>query len=308
VRKQAGCIDTNDNAADFVATQASPRNSHSAQNNCPNLIDNTEFFVRQHYSDFLNRVPDAEGLAFWINEINSCGTDAQCIELKRINVSAAFFLAIEFQETGYLVERVYKASYGDADGLSQLNTPGVPHAIKVPVVRFSEFLTDSAIVGKNLIVGQPGWPQLLDANKVAYSQQFVSRARFTTKYPTAKTPAQFVGELYANTGTTPAASELASVIAEFGGAADTSDTAARARALLRVSESAVFKQQETNRAFVLMQYFGYLRRNPNDLPDTDHTGYDYWLTKLTQFNGNFVAAEMVKAFLSATEYRQRFGA
>jgi len=116
-----------------------------------------------------------------------------------------------------------------------------------------------------------------------------------------------VGELYANTGTTPAASELASVIAEFGGAADTSDTAARARALLRVSESAVFKQQETNRAFVLMQYFGYLRRNPNDPPDTDHTGYDHWLTKLTQFNGNFVAAEMVKAFLSATEYRQRFG-
>jgi hypothetical protein len=56
-----------------------------------------------------------------------------------------------------------------------------------------------------------------------------------------------------------------------------------------------------------MQYFGYLRRNPNDAPDSDYGGYSFWLTKLNQFNGDFVAAEMVKAFLSASEYRQRFG-
>ena len=108
-------------------------------------------------------------------------------------------------------------------------------------------------------------------------------------------------------GVTPSANELASVIAEFSGAADTSDTAARARALRRVAENAVFTQQEKNRAFVLMQYFGYLRRSPNDSPDTDHTGFDFWLAKLNQFNGNFVSAEMVKAFLVSTEYRQRFG-
>jgi len=48
-------------------------------------------------------------------------------------------------------------------------------------------------------------------------------------------------------------------------------------------------------------------RNPNDAPDTDYTGYDFWLTKLNQFNGNYINAEMVKAFLSSIEYRQRFG-
>ena len=64
---------------------------------------------------------------------------------------------------------------------------------------------------------------------------------------------------------------------------------------------------EFNRAFVLMQYFGYLRRNPNDAPDSDYTGYDFWLTKLNQFNGNFQNAEMVKAFITSGEYRQRFG-
>ncbi len=73
----------------------------------PNPIDDPQFFVRQHYLDFLGREPDPPGLAFWTNEITSCGADAQCVEVKRINVSAAFFLSIEFQETGYLAYRIY---------------------------------------------------------------------------------------------------------------------------------------------------------------------------------------------------------
>ena len=94
---------------------------------------------------------------------------------------------------------------------------------------------------------------------------------------------------------------------EFGGATNTADIAARARALRRVAENSTLNIQEFNRAFVLMQYFGYLRRDPNSGPDTDYTGYDFWLTKLNQFNGNFVAAEMVKAFITSSEYRNRFG-
>ena len=65
-------------------------------------------------------------------------------------------------------------------------------------------------------------------------------------------------------------------------------------------------QQEFNRAFVLMQYFGYLRRNPNDAPDTNFDGYNFWLNKLNQFNGDFVQAEMVRAFIDSSEYRRRF--
>jgi len=85
------------------------------------------------------------------------------------------------------------------------------------------------------------------------------------------------------------------------------ESPARARALRQVAENSTFAGQESNRAFVLMEYFGYLRRNPNDLPDTDYGGYDFWLTKLNQFNGNFQKAEMVKAFISSIEYRKRFG-
>ena len=74
-----------------------------------------------------------------------------------------------------------------------------------------------------------------------------------------------------------------------------------------IAENGTFSQLEKNHAFVLMQYFGYLRRDPDTNPDTDYTGYDFWLGKLNQFNGNFVNAEMVKAFIVSGEYRHRFG-
>jgi len=81
-----------------------------------------------------------------------------------------------------------------------------------------------------------------------------------------------------------------------------------------LAENATLTTNEFNRAFVLMQFFGYLRRNPNDPQDTDYTGYDFWLTKLNNFTqpGDDVLvrvqnADMVKAFIVSGEYRGRFG-
>jgi len=113
--------------------------------------------------------------------------------------------------------------------------------------------------------------------------------------------------LFTNAGFTPSTADRNAAIAEFGAAKDISDIAARARVLRDVADNPTFIQQEFNRAFVLMDYFGYLRRNPNDYPDSDHSGYDFWLTKLNQFNGDYQKAEMVKAFIASAEYRNRFG-
>jgi hypothetical protein len=74
-----------------------------------------------------------------------------------------------------------------------------------------------------------------------------------------------------------------------------------------VAEDSDLNNLERNRAFVLMQYFGYLRRNVNDPQDSDYSGFKFWLDKLNQFNGNFVEAEMVKAFIVSSEYQRRFG-
>jgi len=264
--------------------------------NGPNPIDTPDFFVRQHYLDFLNREPDPPGFGFWTNEINLCGTNQQCIDVKRINVSAAFFLSIEFQETGYLVYRTYKAAYG--------NLPGAPVPLKL-----NEFLPDTQQIDLGVIVGSGNWAAQLESNKVAFFLDFVSRSRFSTAYATTMTPAQFVDALFTNAGVIPSATDRTAAINEFSGAGNTADQAARARALRRVAEDTTFKQQEFNRAFVLMQYFGYLRRNPNDPPEPglNFAGYNFWLNKLNQFNGNFADAEMVKAFLVSGEYRGRFG-
>ncbi|MFL6257214.1 MAG: hypothetical protein ACJ74T_19575 [Pyrinomonadaceae bacterium] len=93
----------------------------------------------------------------------------------------------------------------------------------------------------------------------------------------------------------------------FGGAANTAEDTKRASVLRKVSENAEFDRRERNRAFVLMQFFGYLQREPNATPDVDHTGWKFWLDKLKQFGGDYIAAEMVKAFIQSDEYVKSFG-
>ena len=264
-----------------------------------NPVDDAQNYVCQHYHDFLNRQPDAPGLAFWTNQITECGTDQACIETRRINVSASFFLSIEFQDTGYLVERVYKAAYGDAIGSSTFPSA---HQLPVPAVRLNEFLFDTQEIGQGVIVGQGSWQQQIENNKQAFTAAFVQRGRFTTAFPTSMTAAQFVDTLDANAGNPLSAPERNQLVADLSTNAKT-----RAQVLRAIAEDPDLNTAEFNRAFVLMQYLGYLRRNPNDPQDTDYSGFDFWLTKLNQFNGNFVNAEMVKAFITSGEYRHRFG-
>jgi uncharacterized delta-60 repeat protein len=269
-----------------------------------NPIDDPSFFVRQHYHDFLNREADTSGLNFWTSGITNCGSDSNCTAVKRVDTSAAFFLSIEFQDTGYLVERIYKTAFGDADANS--NFPS-QHTLKVPVVRLREFLRDTQEIGSTptqVIVGVGNWQQQLEENKNAFVLEFVSRQTFRNAGLPSLAPAQYVDKLNQNAGSVLTQSERDQMVSQL----TTSDTSgARASVLRQVAENPVLNAQEKNRAFVLMQFFGYLRRNPDDAQDTDYTGYDFWLQKLNQFNGNFVQAEMVKAFITSFEYRQRFG-
>lgn len=259
-----------------------------------NPIDGSPFFVTKHYEDFFGRQPDAAGLQFWTNGINGCDPFASCRPAKRIDTSAAFFLSIEFQETGYLVYRLYKAAYGDL--------------LPAPFpVRRAEFIPDTRTIGNGVVVGQTGWEQLLETNTQNFILGFVQRSRFTTAHPTTTTTDQFVDTLFTRAEVAPSSGERAAAIGEFGGVGTISDPAARARALRRVAENSLLKAQEFNKAFVLMQYFGYLQRNPDDAPDNNLNGFNFWLGKLNQFNGDFRQAEMVKAFITSSEYRSRFG-
>ena len=243
----------------------------------PNPIDTPYNFVNQHYKDFLSRDPDTSGQNFWTSEITQCGTDPQCVEVKRNNVSAAFFLSIEFQETGYFVYRLEKASFDSRP-------------------RFRQFMADTSQAAGGVVVNTPGWEASLDANKNAFAQLWTLRADFKALYD-SKTNAEYVDALYANAGVQLSAVERDALVNGLNALTET-----RATVLRKVADSAALRRKEYNRAFVLMQYFGYLRRDPDD------EGYNFWLKKLDDFSGDWQAAEMVKAFVTSIEYRRRFGA
>ena len=241
-----------------------------------NAIDGPEYFVRQNYLDFLGREPDESGFNFWSDQILGCGNDAGCAERKRVNVSAAYFLSIEFQQTGGLVDGLYRASYGVRPG-------------------FAEFMPDTRAVARDVVVGRAGWAQQLEANKQAFIDGWVQRPAFQSAYG-GLTNEGYVDTLISHTGVSFSQAERDTLVSGLNGG-----TSTRANALRQIAENNQFVNAKRNETFVMMEYFGYLRRDP------DESGYQFWLAKLNQFNGNFEQAEMVRAFIVSGEYRARFG-
>lgn len=242
--------------------QALPLTSPS----CPNPIDCAEFFVRQQYRDFLNREPDAGGLAYWTNEITRCGSDARCIHDRRIGVSGAFFVEPEFQETGYFVDRLYQASFGHPP-------------------TFAQFNADRALltVGPNL-----------ETTKQALTANWVERTAFKDAYSVTLSPEEFVNKLFDSANLRAYTTERQQL------ATDMRNGKSRAQVLRDVIEIPEFKTRQYNPAFVLMQYFGYLRRN------VDQGGYDFWLDVLNNRDPNNYPG-MICSFITSREYQERFG-
>lgn len=238
-----------------------------------NPSDENEFFVTQHYRDFLEREPDAAGLSYWTGQLDQCSLDAACLQARRVGVSAAFFIELEFQETGFFVYRFYQASLG-----------------RQPV--FAEFAADRA-----LVIGGAS----AEANRLALARAWVQRPAFIARYPASQNAEQFIDALLATTQQASGvnlAGLRPTLVSEY--AAQAHQIEARARVLRLVADAPAFQQAEYNKAFVLMQYFGYLRRNP------DAAGYAFWLDVITNREaGNYRG--MVCAFITAAEYQLRFG-
>ncbi len=275
----------------------------------PNLIDDAQQFVTWQYRDFLRREPDGPGLAHWTNEITICSTnpasrlpgesESDCIVRKRANTSAAFFMSPEFQTSSYFVLRVYRGSLGRmphfGGGLSAGN----------------EFTRDAATVSNGIVVNNQLSPSVINANKQAFVTEFVTRSEFLAIYG-GLTDTQYVNKLFETTGINASQSDRNALIAEAA------TSGGRASVLFKVVDGTTtinneghlqfnttygqaFYDAQFNAAFVQIEYFGYLLRDP------DSAGYTFWLGKLNTF-GNWVDAQMVLAFISSPEYRSRFGA
>lgn len=244
-----------------------------------NALDDPAFFVRQQYRDFLNRDPDASGLAYWTSQITQCNGDPVCEHNHRIDVAAAFFISQEFQQSGFFIQGFYKASFGRRPA-------------------FMEFTTDH-----NQVVGGPN----LETSKIAFANAFVQRAEFLSRYPESFNGPTFVNTLLAtvlqNSGV-DISGQRTSLTEEFNQCVigEASPPAiCRARSIRRIVELPEFVQVEYNRSFVVAEYFGYLRREP------DAVGYQFWLNVLDNRQpGNYRG--MVCSFITSIEYQMHFGA
>jgi hypothetical protein len=240
--------------------------------NPPNPIDDAQTFVHQQYLDFLNREPDAGGLGYWTGEINNCGTDAACIHDRRVGVADAFFFEPEFQQTGAYIYRVYKAAFG-----------------KRPT--FQEFMSN-----RGSVVAGPG----LEQSKSAYALSFVGQSDFLLAYPGSQSSDVFVDALL-NSIKQNSNVDLTSQRSVLMGLYDGTDNG-RAAILKQVSETGAFIDGEYNQSFVLMEYFGYLRRDP------DAGGFGFWLAQVNKFPLRHVGIQhaMACSFIKSAEYQLRF--
>src|ERR1044071_4991621 len=230
-----------------------------------NPIDGAAFFIRQHYIDFLGREPEPAGLAGWLNVYNNCGTTVQQ-PCDRIEISSAFFRSPEFQERAYFIYRFYSA------------------VGKIPL--YDEFMPDFAKVSGFLSA------QELEANKVAFVNQFMTRPDFPSRYGALTDPTSYVNALLQTVALPNHPSRQAWITGLTNG------SLTRAQVLRALVESTEVYNKYYNEAFVIMQYFGYLRRSAD-------ISYQQWIQTMNSNGGDY--RTMINGFLNSAEYRQRFG-
>lgn len=244
--------------------------------NVPITIDDTDFFVYQHYVDFLNRFPEQGGLDYWVSTFSNCGTNKACLDDRRIGVSAAFFIEQEFQLTGSYVYRLYQGSLGRHPS-------------------YAEFMPDRRLINANA--------SFIEASKAAFANTFVQRPEFLAKYPTSLTNDQFVNAVLATMKAGNSAdgvdgvdlsSQSGTYISQLNGGAT------RGQVTRQIIDNSTFINTVYNPSFVLMQYFGYLRRDP------EQGGYLFWLDVLNNHEQNNFRG-MVCSFITSAEYQLRFG-
>ena len=265
-----------------------------------NPVEEADFFVRQAYFDFLGRLPDPGGFAFWTNEITQCQSDVECLRRKRVDVSNAFFYEQEFQQTAAYVLRLYRGAYGNNQPFpNPIPNAGFPNEEK-KLPSYAVFVADRARVigGANLAQKQ-----------LELANLFVTRPEFVSRYPASLATAdQFVDALLLtlqNDLGVNLSGQRASLINIYN------TQGGRGAVMYRLADdnatnpiaNQLFIDEEYNRSFVLGQYFGYLRRNP-DIP-----GFIFWLGQVNGAPVRDVPKQhaMVCSFITAAEYQQRFG-
>ena len=287
-----------------------------------NPIDDGQFFVRQHYLDFLNREPDQGGWDYWTERITSCASDQLCIHNRRVAVSDAFFFEPEFQQTGSYVLRLYRAAYGNNQPFPNPD-PGDPSAPFYPGPNFHLKFPSYAVFNQDRaqVVGGSGLAQ----SQLALANAFVQRPEFLTKYSASLSGLDFVNAVLA-TISSASGSDLTS---QSGTLNSLYNQGGRGLVMFHLAndywngcgpgvpvpcvppnvgpavDNRPLIDAEYNLGFVTTEYFGYLRR------DGDANGLNFWLVgQVNRFPLRDIGIQhlMVCSFITSAEYQLRFGA
>ncbi|MDQ3804508.1 MAG: hypothetical protein M3416_11830 [Acidobacteriota bacterium] len=185
-------------------------------------------------------------------------------------------LLAEFPRTSFFVYRLFKVSFG-----------------RMP--RRDEFMAEMRGLGRGLFVGAEGWERRLGENRRALLEDWAARAEFARAHG-GRSDAEYVDALLAHAGLGPGGARERLISALGSGALS------RAAALGEVLEDGEFYAREYDTAYVLVHFFGYLGRNPDDPPDRDLGGLHFWRDHLARTRDY---RSLSRAFMEAVEYRER---
>ena len=274
--------------------------------NTANAIDDAEFFMTQQYRDFLQRLPEPgpdgiyetsdDPLKFYVDILSGCNSnDIECLKYTRGALSANFFRSPEFQRKGSYVMYLYMVSLGQRP----VTPAELSNAAKVERPHYSEFMSDLQSIST-----PNDDPALTDTKKAALADVWMQRAEIQALYPAAMSNAQFVQKLLDTAGVTN--SQQNQLVQDLNNSIRT-----RAQVLRIIAESPEVAARFYKQAFVTMEYFGYLLRDPEDChgsADPAQCGYIFHNNRFNLTSDpDFLENTIVRGFIESPEYRRRFG-
>ena len=272
--------------------------------NTPITIADYDFFIQQQYIDFLRRFPEPEGLQFYLNILNGCQpSDTECVKYTRGALAANFFRSPEFKGKGLYVMYLYMVSIGQRPA----TVAELSNTQKVERPRYAEFMADvQSITSPDDRMGPD------PAKLMALTNAWLQRPEIQAKYPNSLSNEQFVQALLNTAGVT--LSNQAALVADLNAGRKT-----RAEVLRAIVESPEVNAKFYKQAFVTMEYFGFLRRDPEDChlqenwfgtPDGSGCGYIFHNNRYNQLqtilNPDLTENFIVRGFVESPEYIGRF--
>jgi hypothetical protein len=161
--------------------------------------------------------------------------------------------------------------------------------------RYREFMSDLEVIARGVIAGSQDQDQQFAKNFSEFLSDWTRRGLFLQSFANLD-PTQYLNRLVANSGVSISPADRTALISGLSEGIET-----QASVLTRILDQPQFVEKEQYRSLLALHYFGYLRRNPDDPPDGDLRGFEFWLQDLERHRDPI---KLSNAFKVTGEYHQ----